>query len=123
MSDLIDALDGALAAVGEDVVLRRIVGTGANVANIDVTCRAAVRSPTAQELRAGFVQTDSVVILSPTQIRAAQWPGGVPAGTVHPELPRKGDKLRIQGRSRAVESVNPIFVAGELVRIELRVLG
>ena len=126
MSAEIDALDRALPRAGEDVILRRAVGAQ-NQVFIDVRCKALVRSPTTQELVAGFKQTDSVVILSPTEIRRAQWPGGQPPGTVHPELPRgggaSGDKVRLQGRFRNVESVNPIFVAGELVRIELKVLG
>lgn len=113
MSDLIDALNRALARAGEDVVLRRNTGTPTVPVNTDVTCRAAVRSPTAQELVAGYTQTDSVVILSPSEATAASWPLPV----------RKGDRVLIQGRFRAVESVNPIFVAGELVRINLRVLG
>lgn len=122
----IDALDRALARAGEDVILRRVVGAQ-NSVNVDVRCRALVRSPSAQELVAGFKQTDSVVILSPTPIRRAQWPGGQPPGAIHPGMPRgggaSGDKVRIKGRLGNVESVNPIFVAGVLARIELKVLG
>lgn len=118
----IDALDRALARAGEDVILRRVVGAQ-NPINVDVPVRALVRSPTAQELVAGFTQTDSVVVMSPTEVRRKQWPGGVPNGTVHPELPRKGDKLKVHGVFRNIERVSPIFVADDLVRIELKVLG
>lgn len=122
------ALDGALTQAGEDIVLRRTVGT-ANQVSVDVECRAVVRSPNAQDLIAGFAQTDSMVIISPTPIARAQWPGGHLPSAIRPEIPRADgpsggpDKVKIQGRFRNVLAVSPFFVAGELVRIEMRVKG
>ena len=116
MRSAIEGLNRALARVGQDVVLRRMVSGSP----VDVTCRASVRSPSAQELEAGFTQTDSVVILSPTPITAASWPGDsslIRGGGA------SGDKVKIDGRFRNVEKVNPIRVGGTLVRYELRVLG
>jgi len=112
----IDALDRALARVGEDVVLRRMVSGSP----VDVTCRGRVRSPNAQELAGGYSQSDSVLILSPTEIAIANWPGDsslIRGGGA------SGDKVKIQGRFRNVERVNPIYVAGVLVRYELKAVG
>lgn len=127
MSDYIDALDEALLAAGEDVILRRIVGTGASAVNVDVTVRASVRAFAPDELVGTLSQSDSNVIISPTQIMAAQWPGGQPvSGAIHqadPRVPKVGDKAIIQGRVRNITFVEPILVAGELVRIEMTVAG
>jgi hypothetical protein len=116
MTPEINALNRALARVGEDVVLRRVVSGS----NVDVTCRARVRSPTTQEVAAGYQQADSLVILSPTQIAQAGWPGD---GSMIRGGGASGDKIKIQGRFRNIERSNPIFVAGALVRYELRVIG
>lgn len=127
MSD-IDALDEALAAAGEDVILRRIVGTGTASVNVDVTVRASVRrDATAMELVGTLAQGEDAVIISPTQIDAAQWPGGQPeSGAVHqpdPRVPRINDTLIIQGRPRKLKMVQPILVDGELVRINMVAAG
>lgn len=127
MSDYVAALDGALADAGEDIILRRTVGTGAAAANVDVTVRASVRAFAPDELVGAILQSDSMAIISPTQIIAAQWPGGQPtSAAIHradPRVPKVGDKAIIQGRIRNVTFVEPILVAGELVRIELTVAG
>jgi hypothetical protein len=122
-SSLIAALDAALAQAGEDAILRRIVGTAPNTINIDVVVRASVRSFQPVELVGGISQTDSHVIISPTQIANAQWPGGeLPSPTVaNPTLPRINDRLIINGRVRSIQVVDPIYIGGELVRIEMRV--
>lgn len=118
-------LDDALADYGTDVVLRRVSGTAPNQTNTDVTVRAAVRSYQPNELVGGINQTDSLVIISPTQIAAAGWPAGESASTTvaDPTLPRRLDKMIIAGRARNIEVVDPIYLGGELVRIEIRVIG
>lgn len=127
MSDYITALDDALATTGEDIVLRHTVGTGAAAVNVDVLVRASVRAFAPDELVGTISQSDSMVIMSPTQIIAAQWPGGQPVSTaIHqadPRVPKIGDKAIIQGRIRNVTFVKPIVVSGELVRIEMTVAG
>lgn len=113
------ALDAALARAGmEDVVLRRTSGVAPSVTNYDVTVRAAVRSYSPSELVGGIAETDRLVIISPTQILAANWPNGAPEN-----IPRRLDKVVIAGAVNNVESVNPIFIGSELVRIEMRVRG
>jgi hypothetical protein len=128
MSDLIAALDNALAG-GEAFILRRVVGSGANVVNVDVTCVARIDAVTTEEIAAGIKATDLNVIFSPTQINQAQWPGGtipqVPPFNVDQRVPRENgpDKAIIRGRLRTVAQSKPFFYGGELVRIEMRVTG
>lgn len=124
----IDKLDRFLANRGEDVVLQRIVGAVNQVVSA-VTCRAFVRGYLPQQLIAGsgITQGDSQVTLSPTQIGAAQWPGGVvmsnPAPTIDPRVPRQGDKMIVAGKLRTVQAAAPIYMNGELVRIDAQVKG
>jgi hypothetical protein len=127
-NECITALDDALAQNGQDVVLRRVVGS----ANIDVKCRASVRAFRPEELIGGITQSDSLVIMSPTQILAGQWPGGqvvsrsplLPSTSVSPAwLPKNTDRVIVDGRSRAITFVKPISVGSGIVRLELTVAG
>lgn len=121
MSTFIDALDMGLQLTGEDAVLRRVISG----VNVDVRCRIHVRSFRQRDI--GFAkgseqaQVEYDVIMSPTEIKRASWPG-VFSG-INPTFPKKGDYLVIQGRQRGVEVVDTIMVAGELVRIEIRAMG
>jgi len=126
--ECIGALDGALAADGEEFILRRVVGTLPNVVNIDVTCKGWITAVTTEQVAAGIPETELNVIFSPTQINDAQWPGGtvpaLPPLSVDQRVPRINvDKAIVQGRVRTVSFVNAINVAGELVRINMRVKG
>jgi hypothetical protein len=128
MSGLVSALDNALAGYGEDVILRRVVGSGSAVANIDVTCKARVNAATVQQLVAGIVATELNVIISPTQINNAQWPGGqvplLPPFDVDQRIPRISvDKMIVRNSLRSVTFVDAKIINGELVRIDLRVSG
>ena len=117
-------LDAALAADGEWIELQRLTGTA--LIPFKVTCRAFVRGYTAQELIGGISQTDSKLILSPTEITRSGWPGPNSSATSTNQdrrMPRKGDAVIISGRKRAVETAGGIYLASELVRIEMRVLG
>lgn len=120
------ALDVALARAASFVTLRRQVGMAPNVANIDLpNVPAAVRSYGATELVGDIKQTDSHVVISPTPIVKAQWPGGELPGAIaaDPSLPRRNDQLVIAGRVRNIEVVDPIYIGFDLVRIEMRVSG
>lgn len=129
MSDPIAALDSALALVGEDFILRRVVGTGANVVNIDVTCIGRIDAMTTEEIAAGIKATDLKIVFSPTQINDAQWPGGtmpqVPPSNIDQRVPRENgpDKAIVRGQLRQIAFVKPFVIGGELVRIEMRVTG
>lgn len=125
MSALIDALDSGLVVAGEDIKLRRSVGT-TNKVNVDVDIVVAVRGPTSEELTAGITQDALFCIFSPTEINRAQWPGGQPVGgTEDPRVPNKnrGDSAYVRGRWRSVQWAQGFYPGGELCRIEIRVLG
>ncbi len=83
----------------------------------DVTCRTVVRSFEPEELAVGLAQTMSKVIISPRKIYAAGWPG------VSPHIPERLGQVVIAGRVKDIEAVDPIYVRGVLVPIELQVLG
>ena len=117
-------LDAALASDGEWIELWR--ETGPQRFPFKVKCRAFVRGYAAQELVGGIAQTDSKIVMSPTEIVRAGWPGPNSSATPTNQdrrVPRKGDAVVIGGRKRAVEAAGGIYLGGELVRIELRVLG
>ena len=117
-------LDAALAVDGECIEVW--CETGTQKIPFKVRCRVFVRGYVAQELIGGIVQSDSKVILSPTEIIRAGWPGPNSSATPTNQdrrVPRKGDAVVIAGRKRAVEAAGGIYLAGELVRIEMRILG
>jgi hypothetical protein len=129
VSAVIDALDNALAQSGEDFVLRRVVGTGSNIINIDVKCRGRISAVSVTEIAAGIRATDLNVIFSASQINDAQWPGGTipqaPPFNVDQRVPRENgaDKAIIRGVLRQIALSKPIWIDGELSRIEMRVTG
>lgn len=124
--DLIASLDNALADAGEDIILRRTVGP----INIDVTCRARVDAASAAQIAAGILATDLNVIISPTQINNAQWPGGtipqLPPFDVDQSIPRAGvtDKVLMRGlQPKAINFIDTLIIGGEVVRHNMRVTG
>ncbi len=113
-------LDEALAEDGEDFVLRRIVSD--SPAYVDVTCRGFIRGYTPAELTPTIIQGDGKIIMSPTQIIAADWPSAS-ASDLDTRVPRKNDKAIVQGKPRNIEAASPIYLANVLIRIELQVRG
>lgn len=115
-------LDASLERSGVDVTLRR-----PGAPNVDATCRAHVRSLRSDPLTPSIRQTDSRVILSPTDIDAAGWPGALatPSATQRDNrLPRKGDLILHNGAVLAITEDAPgVFRGGMLVRIEVDVRG
>jgi hypothetical protein len=117
-------LDKSLAVDGEDIELQRLIGT--QLIPIKVTCRAFVRGYAAVDLIAGIVQRQRKVIMSPTQIIRAGWPGPNSSATPTNQdrrIPRKGDRVIVGGGACTVEEAGGINIDGGLVRIEMRVLG
>jgi hypothetical protein len=118
-------LDAALASDGEWIELWR--ETGQQRVPFKVRCRDFVRGYAAQELVGGIAQTDSKIVMSPTEIVRAGWPGAPNSSAMSTNqdrrVPRRGDAVVIAGRKRAVEAAGGIYLSGELVRIEMRVLG
>ncbi|HLL28578.1 MAG TPA: hypothetical protein VKT73_13120 [Xanthobacteraceae bacterium] len=121
----VDDLDSALQEDGEDCILRRLVGKSPTTNN-DLPVRANVRS---YRLRANLLvndmaQYDLVAIMSPTEIKNSNgaWPGD--GSTAECDLyPRKGDKLIVQGRVRAIDVAELVKTEEGVVRIELMLLG
>lgn len=126
-------LDKALADAGEIIELQRLTGT--QLIPVKVRCRASVRNYGADELIGGITQDMSEVILSPTEIIRAGWPGpdiekrnasGVVTTAFSEQdqrVPRKNDKCVIQGKPRNIEAAKPKYVDDGLVRIVLTVAG
>lgn len=111
------ALNRMLATAGEPCRLQR----GSRV----VELRASIRDYRPAELTDGngLQAGDSHVIMSATEINAAQWPDAVTLATTmagDPRIPIKGDKLILSnGRVRIVMAAWPApYVGGQLIRIE-----
>lgn len=122
------ALDTALASAGEDIVLRRQIAAGSNIANIDVTCRARVDTVGADEIAGTIAVSDLKIIMSPSEILAAQWPGGVPVYPVtnvsDPRIPRITDFVIARGKQRQIKMVDPKIIGAEgWCRINMVVAG
>lgn len=116
-----DQLDRSLARVGQDVTLQRLIGV---TVAAQVICRAVVRGYDPSELIGGITQQDLKVILSPTQIIVSGWQSfSATVPTQDQRVPVKDNKVIINGKTRNVEAAGGIYVAGELVRIEMRVRG
>lgn len=88
---------------------------------IGVVVRAHVRDFTPLDIETSQQQQqvmeigDSKVIISTTQIDAANWPGNGDS-----KMPRKGDRLTISGRGRTLLYAYPApHLQGELVRINI----
>lgn len=121
-------LDRALSETGEDIILRRTVG----VTNYDLTVRASVRSASLtrsrnNQLVDGTTQDDKLLVISPTEIRANNWPG-VGASPAAPfnfdiSVPKRGDKVILSGLLYRIEVVNAIKVDNEVVRIQIMTKG
>ncbi|MFG1184372.1 hypothetical protein [Xanthobacter aminoxidans] len=109
-------LDRALDARGQDAILRRWTGSGSARTPIDVAVRVRAQDYRVEELVGGIEQGDTRVVLSPTQIVAAGWPG--PQG-----WPRNGDAIVIAGRERDIISAPPQVLNGVVVRIDMVVRG
>lgn len=126
-------LDKSLAEDGEWIELQRLVGTQA--IPIKCRCRAHVRSFDAKELVGAITQDMSEVIISPTQIIEAGWPGpdvevrnaaGVVTTAISRQdrrVPRTNDRIVIQGKPRSIQVARPKYVDDGLVRITMTVAG
>jgi hypothetical protein len=120
---MIARLDASLAKRGEDCILRR--KEGYPLVEKDVELRASVRGLRSNELVGSATQAWSKVVISMTQILAADWPAGntVTPGHVDPRIPRPTDFLVVKGRERQVMFADPIAIDGTVVRVNLTVAG
>lgn len=122
----ISRLDAALSRRGEDVTLSRVVKRGASNVTATVTCRASVRAVSSEDISTGAMKaTEYHVVISPTEIMAARWPGqndNDQAG-INAHVPMVTDVATIQGEPKQVVAAKPIYVGGEWVRADLVVAG
>jgi hypothetical protein len=113
--EALSELDAALAEAGETVRLLRMTGTGAQSrVQKEVTCRMTLRGYAPNEVvqGSGITQQDQRMILSPTQIIAANWPGD---GRY---VPRAGDRIISNRGVLTIQSAAGVYVDDRLVRIE-----
>ena len=118
----IDSLDRQITAHGEPVTVQRLgafTGATQSIAQA-VETRGFVRGVKADELVNGVLQTDSKVVISPTDLAAGSFTSGRPD---EPLLPTVNNRVVLKGRQRAIIFPKPFYLAGELVRIELFVRG
>jgi hypothetical protein len=121
---IISDLNAALASDGETIELWAMAGTAQ--IPFKVTCRAFVRTLRADELIGNLKQDASRVTISPTEIERTGWPGANSTATPTESdrrVPRNGQKVKIAGKLRTIESARPKYVGDRLVRIDMDVLG
>lgn len=106
-------LDSMIAERGEDIVLQRLT-TGPEGESIafEAKFRANVRSASPTDLVEPGAR-ETVVVISPTALEATRFPG----------LPRRDDRVVIQGDPMAVAEVAPVYVDGRLARVRLNCRG
>ena len=110
----IAALDRAISHAGETVTVRRYSGnTTAGRTHVEAACKARVTDFKPEELTGDISHDDAMVVMSPTQLAAAGWTGGVV----------KGDRLIIRSKERMVEESDAVLIQDTLVRYNLRVRG
>lgn len=113
------ALDDALAAAGEDIVLRRRTVVSDVVVDVDVTCRARIDTVKADEIAGTISVSDLKIIMSPTPLMENGWPGGE-----EPPVPRPTDFVVARGKLRQIKTVDPKYIGDEdLCRINLVAAG
>jgi hypothetical protein len=115
-AETIARLDDGLVRAGGIITLRRVVGTRDPV-NVDVDLPAGVRGGASVEIGGGIYEGGINVILSPTGIAAAGWPG------TDETLPKRMDRVIFAGAVYTVGPVTPFFMGETLVRIELSAKG
>lgn len=134
MNSAIAALDDGLQIAGQDAILRRVYGQGANAQFSDVRIRTRVLPQSPQTASQGGTERPGQwLVISPTQITAKGWPGGELPSEARP-LPwlparcdlvlKDGDLANLVGRWRSIDEVkDPFWVDGEISRIEFKLLG
>jgi hypothetical protein len=130
MNRYLALLDRLLEQRGEDIYLRRRVGS-TNQTFVEARIPAIVRPLTVQQLVVGITQQNYFIIISMTHIIRQQWPGGAPPPTgsgniiqpIDPRIPLTTDFVFLRGGQRAVQRVAPVFDAGDCIRIEMTVRG
>jgi hypothetical protein len=112
-SDLVAAF---VETDGTEVIFSRITdATTSPPIRIYATCFAAVHNYTARELGNGIEQGDTQLIIEGDALPALAQRLGTP--------PRRDDKVSYAGFERNVQSVAPLIIAGQVVRIDVVTRG
>ncbi|MBI1238261.1 MAG: hypothetical protein GC199_02855 [Alphaproteobacteria bacterium] len=130
MNQLLAQLDRRLERRGEAIALRRRTQASSTTSFVDVTVPAIIQALTREQLIGGISQQNFFLIISPTHINRAQWPGGrAPAAggslitPTDPRIPVVNDQVIFRGRVTGIQRVAPVFDSGECIRLELSVIG
>lgn len=115
---VIASLDAQLARHGQDVTLRRRIGTTNTYA--ELPCRAVLRGYNPNQLVGNIKQSDAMFIISPTSIAAKPTWATAAGGSAYPQI---NDFLLDGSRMRKIESAGDVVMNGVIVRFEGRVLG
>lgn len=109
-----DSISGALARFGRAMTLRRnTLAAGGVQIPLDVTVYGRTKNYQPNQLIGGVVQGDTEVTISNKEILAAQWPGP----------PKKGDIFQFDGRTAAVQAVEPKYLGTEILVYVCQVRG
>ncbi len=101
---------------GTEVTFSRITdATTSPATRIYATCMAAVHNYTARELGNGIEQGDTQLIIEGDALPALAQQLGTP--------PRRDDKVSYAGFERNVQSVAPLIMGGQVVRIDVVTRG
>jgi hypothetical protein len=131
MNSLLAQLDRRLARRGEPIFLQRKVGTTPQ-SLVQCEVPAIVRALTVEQLIGAITQQNFFIIISPTDILRAQWPGGKTAAAgsqggiiapADPRFPSTSDFIFLRGSQKSVQRVAPVFDRGACIRVEINVLG
>lgn len=126
-SEAISLLDDQLASGAQQTVtLQRRDNAGTLLFKADVPAFVR-RSNQVNVLSGAFVQSYSLVIVSPTDLDATGWPGSTSA-TQDTRVPNRAtDKVVMYGNPRAIQQANPFYMNdgtdNVLVRLEMTVEG
>jgi len=126
--ELLD-LDQALLEDGsESAILRRLFGVPPSETIAEVTVRAKIVTNAQTELIGSTHQEAIAIIISPTQINAAQWPGSAQSGVSASSLPQPNDVIKrlANGREYVISMVDPVYLmdgaVSQLVRINMKAM-
>lgn len=107
------SISGALTRFGRPMVLRRTKLSPTGLVPLDVTVYGTADGYVPKVLVGSIAQGESLVVISNTEIAAAQWPGP----------PIKNDELIIDGKPRTIGSVDPKFLGPDILVYICRVTG
>jgi hypothetical protein len=128
-------LDRQIRLHGEPIEIQSNVGAS-NTISVRMNCRGIVRTLTQAQLIGGISTQNYLVILSPTDIRRAKWPGSQGADIVSTgfkqighrpsrdfNMPTTSHVLFFRGVQATITGRALVYDKGEVVRIELKVAG